>query len=258
MESMNAEFLKLVEALPIARSPEDEAKIERLKHAPEPQREENQGLASCIGGWDIMLYPDGQYSLDKIDSPAGRNAQAPSAEEVRRAADAFVSRTKLLPEGAQFVRVYDCDTSEWGLGDKVVHSRGVVYACSLEGITRAGGFTVEVGPRSEIVSVTNKTRHTIPEQPLPILSPNEALEKLRSNECHMADGPSWDATAYVDSIKLMYWESILAMDLSYIMPVYIFEGEAVAPGKRSVRWKAHVEAVRPEFLEKKPVYKYHE
>lgn len=255
MESMNAEFLKLVNDLQITRSSEDEAKIEHLKHASEPRLQKYEPLGMVIGGWEIHLYPGGQYSLRNlkvIDSLTGREAKAPSAEEARRTADTFVSRAKLLPDDSQFRDVYDCDVSEWGIDDKVVHSRGVVYQSYLEGMPTTGSFTVVVGPAGEIASVTNKMRRTVPEEPMPILSPNEGLEKLRSNEGHMANGPSWDATAYVDSVKLVYWQGVLVMDLSYIMPVYVFEGEAVAAGKKTVRWKAYIEAIRPELLETEP------
>ena len=261
--SMKDEFLKLIDLLPIKRTPEVAVHIQKLKNAPEPKLRENEPLSGDVGGWNISVYPGGQFSLRNMTvNLDGRDATAPSVEEVRELADMFLARTKLLPTEARFDKIKDADVSVWGLGDKpgdrVVHSRWVTYQCWLDGIPTIGSFAVEVGAGKEIVCVLNEMRRTIPDQMVPILSQNDCLNKLRAGEGHMADGPSWDATAYVDSIKLMYWESILAMDLSYIMPVYVFEGEAVAPGKRTVRWKAHVEAVRPEFLEKKPVYKYHE
>ena len=250
----NAEFLKLVEALPITLSPEDEAWLLRSEHAPEPRPQKYEPLGRTIGDWEIHLYPGGQYSLRNLPlrkSLRGRDAQAPSVEEVRRVADTFLSRTGLLPAGAHFAKVHDVEVEVRDVDDKVVRSRGVRYQCFLEEIP-AGSFTVVVGPGGEIASVGNGMRRVIPEEPLPILSPREGLQKLQSKECQVRQGPSWVATAYVDSVRLVYPQGPLAIDLSYIMPVYVFEGEAVAAGKRTVRWAACVEAVRPEFLETKP------
>lgn len=255
MESMNAEFLKLVEALPIMPSPEDERKLRNLKKMHEPSLKKQHPLMEDIGDWQIILYLGGQYSIRNLavcNSLSGRDAKAPSPEEARKFADSFLLRTKLLPAGASFEKVYDSDISEWGFGDKVVHSRGVVYQCNLGELSTAGGFTVVVGPGGEIASISNGTRHTIPDEKVPILSPLEAMEKLQSNEGHVEGSPSWSAISYVDSISISYWRAPLAMDISYIMPVYVFEGDAVAKGKPTEHWKAYVEAVRPEFLEPKP------
>ena len=118
----------------------------------------------------------------------------------------------------------------------------------MKGIPIAGKVFIEVGPEGEVYMISSSLRYTSTEILVPILSPGEAINMLQAGKGLISDGPSWNATAYIDSIELVYWQGVIAENYPYIMPVYILQGQAIADKKKAMHWSARLEAVRPELL----------
>ena len=250
-------LLRLLRALPIVASPETDGSLRQLERAPESLAHEEKSLSASIGGWTVEVWSGGQFTIyndELLNRPYDfeNPPAAPTPEEAHQTADAFLASIGPLPKDVRFAEVGPGDTLIRGLGNKpgdiMVKSLLVSYSAAIDGIPVYGSVSVRVGAGPAVVSINNRLRQIVPDSMVEILSPQEAFDKLCAGEGHMSDGPSGSATGNVTSIKLVYWQGATARDLSYIMPVYIIEGNAEAPGKKTVPWKAYVEAVRPEFL----------
>jgi hypothetical protein len=254
-------LLKIFKSLPLTSSPETDESLHRLEHAPESSMDKEDSASASIGGWDVKVWSGGQFLItnrelsDRLDK-LGESSLVPKPQEARKAADDFLAMIGPLSLPVSFSEVEAGEYATSGGGNEPVHTVVtkllVSYSAQIDGIPVSGGVGLYVGEGPAVVSMVSRLRHIVPDKTLPILSPQEAFEKLRAGEYNLAKGPSWNATGNVKSTKLVYWQSILAMDMSYIMPVYVFEGEAVAEGKTAKPWKAYVEAVRPEYLEVEP------
>jgi hypothetical protein len=196
----------------------------------------------------VNIWQDGQFDIMKSPDPSfGKKDSAPTEVQARKAADKIMECIKpLLIEEVQFSGVIP---SEW-IDGKVI-ARRVFYVPKIKKMPPVGGVSVEVIPRGEVGDISIGLLKYIADGEVPIISPQEALKKLRAGESSPC-GTDWPNTAYIDSIKLTYWRAARAFNMSYFMPVYHFSGEAVAPGKKTVKWSASVEAVKPELLYKQP------
>ena len=251
-------LVRILQALPIASSPETDAALRRLEGARGSSAGKEESVSASVGGWCVKVWNGGQFTIynnellncsyDFENPPA-----TPTPEEARKAADDFLASIGPLPTDVHFVTVVPGDWYDSGSSDKpddvVVTRLLVCYSAAMDGIPLQGTpLGVRVGPGPVVTSVNSRLRQVIPDQKLPVLSPQEAFDKLCAGECYISEGsPKGEVT----SIKLVYWLGYTAQDLSYIMPVYAFEGEAVV-GEKTRPWRAYVEAVRPEFLETTP------
>lgn len=254
-------LLRVFETLPLVASQDIDARVHQLGRIPKSSADKEDAISASIGGWRVKVWSGGQFTIDNNDlwnrpSNSTKAPTIPTAEEARKAADDFLAKIGPLPLDVHFANVVPGEWDVYGAGDKpedtVVRSLLVSYSAAMDGIPVYGSVSVYVSEGLEVVSVVNYLRQVVPEAKVPILSSQEAFGKLCAGEGHMDDGPPWDATGNVTSLKLVYFQGALSRKHSYIMPVYVFEGNAVADGKKAKPWKAFVEAVRPEFLEAEP------
>lgn len=260
--SRKALMLKLFRALPIPPTPKNKVAINKLARTPESVLMDgipkDAPLCETIGDWEVEVSPDGRFRASR--SLRYRSAEAkpaPPDAQVRKVADAFLSPIRpLMPRKVRFSAVRTGEAiSEIAHGkvvDRVIMRRAA-YNANLGGIP-VDGVYVEVVAGAKVVAMGSSLRHLVAARKVPILSPKEALQKVRAHEAHLDDGEG--GTGYVDSIKLMYWNRGAGKDnkLTYVVPVYVFEGESIYEDKQAKRtgrgrWKAFVEAIRPEFLE---------
>ena len=254
-QSKKALLSQLVRALRIEMTPGIEAQLSHIARLPKSWLPEEEPLSPTIGEWDVTIYPGGHFSAGNQRLAARMdkgNLPAPSEDDARKAADAFLARIEhLLPYPVRFTGVHPAYRESRGSVDWKVLSLGVSYRAEIDGIEVGHRVSFVVGPEAEVVSLSSTLRRVVPYRRFPILSPKEAFEKVRAGEGLITDGPSWNATAYLDTVKLVYWQGNLAQDFPYLMPFYLLKGEAVAEGKKTVRWAAELEAIRPEWLEDK-------
>lgn len=250
-------LLQLIKALPIKEGPETDEQVHRLERAPSSLGKNEQSLSASIGGWTIKVWDGGQFSLSNDElsqqqSEFDTESVAPTEEKARQVADTFLAKIESLPAEVHFDKVGPGRTLIRGAGDKpgdiLLKSVNVYYTAMIGEIPVRGPVGIQVGAGPSVVSMTNRIRYFTPEKMVAILSPQEAFDKLRAGEGHIGRGPEWSATCHIKSVKLVYWQEILGQNLSFIMPVYIFEGDAVAEGMKTVPCEAYIEAVRPELL----------
>jgi hypothetical protein len=150
----------------------------------------------------------------------------------------------LLPEKVSFSSVFPSERC-----NGTVKAMGVSYTTRAHGMPVAGRVFVDVAAGGEAFGVMGGLHPTVVAgHPLPILSPREAVGRLLDGRAQVVDGPSWNAMAYIDSVKLTYWQPPPALPYPYLVPIYVLKGEAVAEGRKAQRWMARVVAVRPEYL----------
>jgi hypothetical protein len=238
-------LLRIVRALPIKWTPELEKAYAKLGQLREPI--EDGGLSADIGDWHVSVSNHGQFTAWKLDEVGyTESVLCPTEKEARDAADKIVMHLKpLLPVSIHFVSAFEAETIN---GRACV--RGVSYeADKLNDIPIAGQLHIRVGPGGKVDGVMSSLRNIeVADNAVPILSPAEAVQMCLAGKAHRGGGPSWNAIAYIDTVELVYWEAVVAIDYPYIMPVYILKGEAVAEGKKPARWSARIEAIRPEYL----------
>ena len=257
-------LLKIFKALSIESSPEADARLRRLERAPGSWAQKGEPSSASIGGWLVEVWSDGKFIIhntDLLNRPydSEKAPVVPTAEEARKVADDFFARVGPLPTDVTFAKVQPGEWDTFGAGDKpddtVVRSQLVSYSAAIDGIPVYASVNVYVGPGPAVISAISFLCQVVPDDKVPILSPQEAFEKLRAGEGFIDDGPSWDATANVTLIRLVHYPVDIApgRSCSHTMPIYVFRGEAVADGRKGVPWRAFVEAVRPEFLKTKHV-----
>lgn len=250
-------FLKLLKALPLAKGQETDRRLRHIRLLPEVLSWREDKYAGSVGGWLVSVWKGGQFSIDdeKFRDPVNKQGiplPGPLPKDARKAADDFLAKIGPLSLPVHFSKVGRGQWITRGAGDKpgdtVVTKLNVSYSAELDGIPLTSAVGIQVGAGPTVVSMVSRLRQVAIDRQVPILSPKEAYDKLLAGDCHLRDGTSWDVTANITSIKLMYYQDILSQDLPYLMPIYVFEGDAVAKGMPPEYWKAYVEAVRPEFL----------
>jgi hypothetical protein len=254
LEERKAMLLQLFRSLPMEdyyTPPQIEWKLARLERANWASLPKGEPMSSQIGEWDVDVWPSGQFMISSNPPPDKRKADlpAPTKAEARKVADAFLPRiASQLPEAVNFTGVGPASSMSRGKAGTEIISYHVSYMAKKNGVPVGGiSITVASGPRIEAVRST--LRRTVEDSLVTTLSPEEALARLQKGE-GQAGTQLRDATAYVDSIKLVYWVKAPAHSMSYLMPIYIFGGEATAEGKKSEKWGGTIEAIRPEYLEK--------
>lgn len=280
-------LMKIFRALPLADTEENRAALEKLERTPESEmaletperlpgsemekievRPEHTRLYATVGGWEVHVSTNGCFSASRAYTRRPINEQwllAPSEDDARAAADAFLELFRpFLQERVNFSNVIDSMVSD---GDVI--ARGVRY-----GVDDATyGFPVLMG--KVYINVTagptvTGIRSSIPatevDRIVPILTPEEAMQHVlapQESRSVQIFNLKRSATAYIDSIALEYWFASRMREWNppigpdYLIPVYIFKGEAVPDYDREpfgrlsedTTWRAVVEAVRPEYLE---------
>lgn len=261
LESKKDVLLKIFKALPLAPGKKTEADLRQLERMPESYGLKEKETGASIGGWTVQVWDGGQFYItndDYSNRPYDYKnpPPTPTPKEAQKAADAFLEKIGPLLMNVRFANVVpgDCTTGDKP-GDIIIERQLVCYASALGGMPYSS-VGVYVGTGSTVDIVSSHIRRTVPDKKVPILSPQEALERLKAREGVNMDGDL--ISGKVTSIKLKYYNAALVKDVSYIMLVYVFEGEVTGGGKRAEHWnhwKAEVEAIRPEYLKPKPANK---
>lgn len=256
LDSKKDILLKLFKALPLPSNKETKGRVRNLESAPESLIQNEKPVRASIGGWNVGVWDGGQFTIsnwqlsDRICSNED-GSTIPSPKEARKAADAFLNKLGPLPIDVQFSEVGPGQVISKEAGKSIVLLLNVYYTGTIDGLPVYGGVGVTVGAGPTVVAVNNRLRRIVPDGMVPILSAKEAFERLRSGEGSMSDESVWNAADKLTPVRLSYYLGSTAEDLAYIMPIYVFEGESAATAKRKLRWRAFLEAIRPEFLEAK-------
>jgi hypothetical protein len=239
-------LLKLLEALPYEDPPE--VKKALLEIAQTLEAEPDEVLSVPIGEWTIHVFKGGAYSCwndDRFPDVMAKG-QPPKAEAVRAIADAFLTRAGMaLPEGVRFLEVKACG---W-MDDTPVAWRASYGGAKIDGLPVPGGISVEVVANLQLLSVRNTLREMVPDREVPILSPREAFDLLCQGKGFYNATTVAPAKRSVDSVRLVYWQPPIAVEPSYVVPIYVFSGVGKNEGWPDDKWSAFVEAIRPEYLE---------
>lgn len=264
--SRKAEMLALLRALPITDTPERNRKLKEIERVSDARIEryladkDEASWRMSIEDWNVTFWPDGQFAAHyrlPDESMSIEDRPAPPEEQARAAAEAFLTSIRpLLPVDVQFADVSPCRTIT--STHETVVSYWVSFRAEPEayGLPVMGGVAVEVAAGPTVMTVSNRLPRKGPERMLPILTPEEAWQKLLAHDAHLADDGDGD-TLYLDSVELMYYRTGMSRDAQfpYLVPVYVFSGASgytqTDPRRNPEQdeWRAYVEAVRPEYLE---------
>lgn len=228
--------------------------------APETMQDPNEYNIGGPEGFNLSYQSDGNFYafwLDRSPQPEASVESVVGAvpeEETTAAAESFLAKTALLPDGCRLVEVRGGESRGYTFPGEstqrpVLLSRKVVYSRFLDGISD-GEFTVMVNGRGEIYSVNRCMRELALVGRYPLLSPEEALAVAQSDEGRIA-GPHSANHQYrgeVESVELRYFEGGTGWRLDTVQPIYWFQGTAYDENGRGEPFLAMAPAVRPEYL----------
>jgi len=206
-----------------------------------------------VGKLDISCFPDGNYGVTWTNRhpylPTSLDEKRPAVgiDETAAAADAFLERTGLLPEGARLTRVIPTRLAGF---DQAVLARSAVYQRFHNGFPESV-FAVEVNCDGEVCSILRNMRDLREVGVYPILSPYEAREALSSDAARIEglSAPGVFSAATIETVEMEYYDGAAAWDMDTIQPIYCFKGTASDTSRGIVREvKATVPAVRPEYM----------
>lgn len=251
--------LKIIKALPIKATPEIEDQVRHIDRLPSSWGQKESSVNAYFGDWTIKVWSAGQFILnntrinEQVPADFEKLPVAPTEEEARKTADNFLNNIGYLPSVVKFLETKPGRSIERGWSgkpeDTKLISLIVSYTGFIDGIPVVGPVGIEISSGSKILTVNNRLRKSVPDTKVPIITPKEAFKRLSEGEGYISNGAETKAIGIIDSVMLAYWQNSTAEDLQYIMPVYVFEGDATVDGKKVGRCKAYIEAVKPEFLE---------
>ena len=259
LESKKEVAVQLIQALTIRNTPDIQGDLQQFDVEDVPFVEDEATCNGVVDGWRVTVWSDGRYALsheaaalqheDLHDTPPLTH------ETARQVADAFLETITPLPTELQFSGIETGKSLDGERGVVAEHetdnSMIVMYDAALNGIPVQHAISIEVGADGTVLAMTNRLSQLVAEEHVLILSPREALQKLRQGEGYLGSNTTGTARCYVNSMKLVYRQCDVAANQSYMMPVYQFDGEtASADRKTTEQWTAYVEAIRPELLEK--------
>jgi hypothetical protein len=251
--------------------------VYRMIHKP-PTKADVRKIAACVG----IVIPDEQYaqisetqdghryrvSLNDVDveveddgsfhiayrneQPRGTESpEAPPDDVVKRVADKYLTRTGLLPEGCRFKSVSTREAVTFtpkGSKDNVtrVISKTAIYA-HYRGGFEDGSVVLDVNGGRRVCAVWSSIRNVEPLANYPILSPEEAIERLGVDTPVVGPGGTIRRDrrihkAVIDRIELVYFAG---WNEPTMQPIYQISG--AAPGFAD-RFAGRVLAVRPGYL----------
>jgi hypothetical protein len=205
---------------------------------------EKMGLKGTVReSYDQMFVTDEPYSLEVnmesgrvalIDIPRWMNpndkdlpSNLPSDEKAIEIATRYLEETRLMPPDATLCGVDHPQIVKQNENGEFIsiafEDIQISYCRSIEGQPVAGSkLTVEVGGGGDILNVYKLWRDYVPQEEVPIIKPQEALEELKNV------GMSADVsqqTADITKIEFGYYEASAMEETAHLIPVYIFEGE---------------------------------
>ncbi|MGE4375102.1 MAG: hypothetical protein AB7D01_05275 [Methanoculleus sp.] len=231
---------------------------------------EKMGLEGTVReSYDQMLLSDEPYSLEVhmksgrvalIDIPRWMNpndknlpSNLPSDEKAIGIATRYLEKTGLAPPDAILCGVDHPQIVKQNENGEVIgiafEDVLVSYSRTIDGRPVVGSkLTVEVGGGGDILNVYKLWRDYVPQEEIPIITPEEALEELKV--AGVAEGLSADITG----IELGYYEAPATREPTHLVPVYIFTGKVLDGTGEETSFVRYVPA-SPEFREEVPAVK---
>lgn len=231
---------------------------------------EKMGLEGTVReSYDQMLLSDEPYSLEVhmksgrvalIDIPRWMNpndkdlpSNLPSDEKAIEIATRYLEKTGLAPPDAILCGVDHPQIVKQNENGEVIgiafEDVLVSYSRTIDGRPVVGSkLTVEVGGGGDILNVYKLWRDYVPQEEIPIITPEEALEELKV--AGVAEGLSADITG----IELGYYEAPATREPTHLVPVYIFTGKVLDGTGEETSFVRYVPA-SPEFREEVPAVK---
>lgn len=274
VKSTNNANLTYVVSVPLPSTPEKVVLYKIVK--PEITAELVSSLADAMDlkgtvreADDQMLLSDEPYSLE-VHMHSGRVAlidisrwmnpnerdlpeNLPSDEEAIEIATKYLKEKGLFSSdafqcGVEHPQIVRSDENGVEIGTTFEDVQ-VSYCRKIDGRPVIGSeLTVEVGGGGDILNVYKLWRDYAPEEECSIITPEEALEELKSAGIP-ADAKSRQ-TAEITGIELGYYEAQAMEDPACLVPIYIFRGD-VKDGSTKTPFVRYVPA-SPEFREDIP------
>jgi len=206
---------------------------------------------TSLGELDVQLFESGSYMLRFRNREPEPADEALSDSAARAAADAFLAQSGLLPEGCTFALVGGGQstesTSDQGQTyQKRVNSKTVIYERRLDGIL-CGSLQVEVNGRGEVCAVRRNMPNLVPIGDYPLISVAEAVDALKQGRAAVAGPfrPGEPIPATVDTVRLVYYEGSMLLNLDTVQPIYVLGGPVEGYPNP---FHAYLHALRPEYL----------
>jgi len=172
----------------------------------------------------------------------------PSDEEARDIALKYLQERNLLPDNAHFTTV--------SIGSQYTHktidtfkeynlTKNVGFMKTINGFLICNsGMTVTLGDGGEVVGVSTGLREIDPEpiRYVKVISPEQAYQKLLSNDVEMQYLPEDYDEVIVRDIGIAYWIG------EYLTPVYIFSCVNVKGDSQEQVWQ-YVSAIDPSEIQ---------
>ncbi len=208
---------------------------------------------------DLTIYPNSgtyNYRIPEKYYPYSTNAQPdiPSDEKAHAIATKYLSDRNLLPDDVHFERVsIGSQYGEYSPTSNIVYTltKHVLFAKEIQGIAvYNAGITVTIGERGEVVGITNSVRELDPNpvRYVKIISPEEAYQRLLSNDLIMKPMSDDSNELVVNNISLGYWMEIPTRAQKYVLPVYAFSCISVR-GDKEEQVMRYVSAVEPSEMQ---------
>ncbi|MBN1433034.1 MAG: hypothetical protein JW931_09725 [Methanomicrobiaceae archaeon] len=182
------------------------------------------------------------HTINPYDIPGN----LPSDEEAIKIATEFLEERDLLPEGAVLSgvthgKIYTLvrdgeDTVDW-------EDVQVWYGRVLNGVEVKGTkISIDVGGGGDIIDFYSNWRIYEPYAELPVKSPEEAFEELKSKGVYVGMN-SKDSIVSIDEAYLAYHSLPGAYTEEYLEPVWVFKGNVMADGKAVMAVEEYIPAL---------------
>jgi len=207
--------------------------------------------STSLGDLDVTLSDDGNLMLTIRSQYPDQTKEAPSDEACKAAAEEFLTRSGLLPEGCTFAGVKEGQAIEFSTPERSetqhrVIGKAVVYHRQLSGL-ESGSFSVRVNGAGKVYRVTRNMRNVTPLRRYPVLSTAEAVQAIEAGAGVLTGpaGPNGPFYATIDRVEMIYYEGAPGTDMDAVQPVYVISG--TVDGFKD-RFNAMLPAVRPQYL----------
>ncbi len=208
---------------------------------------------------DLTIYPNSgtyNYRIPEKYYPYSTNAQPdiPSDEKAHTIATKYLSDRNLLQDDVHFKGVsIGSEYGEHSSTSNIVYTltKHVLFTKEIQGIAvYNAGITVTIGEKGEVVGFTNSLRELDPNpvRYVKIISPEEAYQRLLSNDLIMKPMSDDSNELVVNNISLGYWMEIPTHAQKYVLPVYAFSCISVR-GDKEEQVMRYVSAVEPSEMQ---------
>ncbi len=212
------------------------------------------GMADETG--HLMVYEDSGaiwYSIpSKINPVVDSQPNLPSEDMAKKIAEKYLSEKGLLPAGAKLDGVVADKqlTREKGTG-KILEEYNVtlqVYSSTrkINGVPVVGPgnkLKVYIGDNGEVVGLLKAWKDVEPYMDIRIEAPTTAYNELTAgNGIYITPRMDQVDKVNIKNISLAYWMDPADQTQEYVLPVFVFEGEALDSKLGNVPFKGYVPA----------------